>query len=379
MNELAPVLKNQFPGSNSLVFFDHAGISPITQRAKEKIIQFARQISHPEGILPGKFLEEIEQARKFCACLLNTEPSNIAFVRSTSFGISLVASGLSFNPGDNIITFAREFPANIYPWLNLRKKGVEVRMVPPREGRVLIEDIEKLINSRTRLVAISSVQFTNGFRIDLKRLSQLCQSKRILLLVDAIQSLGIIPFDLKETPVDFISADGHKWLLSPEGIGIFYINPERLQELDLNIVGWNSVEDAHNFLDYRLEFRKDARRFEEGSYNTLSILALGASVSLLLEAGIENLFQRVLHLTGILAEELKKLGAKILSPMGEGERSGILSIQVEGLSPEELCAGLREREVVSCPRGEGLRLSPHGYQEEEDVEKFLRAFWEAIK
>ena len=379
MNELAPVLKNQFPGSNSLVFFDHAGISPITRRAKEKIIQFARQISQPEGILPGKFLEEIEQARKFCACLLNTEPSNIAFVRSTSFGISLVASGLSFKPGDNIITFAREFPANIYPWLNLRKKGVEVRMVPPREGRVLIEDIEKLINSRTRLVAISSVQFTNGFRIDLKRLSQLCQSKRILLLVDAIQSLGIIPFDLKETPVDFISADGHKWLLSPEGIGIFYINPERLQELDLNIVGWNSVVDAHNFLDYRLEFRKDARRFEEGSYNTLSILALGASVSLLLEAGIENLFQRVLHLTGILAEELKKLGAKILSPMGEGEWSGILSIQVEGLSPEELCARLRERGVISSPRGEGLRLSPHGYQEEEDVERFLRAFREVLR
>ena len=379
MNELAHQLKNQFPSSNSLLFFDHAGVSPITQRAKEKIIQFAGQISQPEGILPREFLTEIEEVRRTCARLLNTEPSNIAFVRSTSFGISLVASGLNFKPGDNIITFAREFPANIYPWLNLAKKGVEVRMVPPREGRILIEDIEKLINSRTRLVAISSVQFTNGFRIDLKRLSQLCQSKGILLLVDAIQSLGIIPFDLKETPVDFISADGHKWLLSPEGIGIFYINPERLPELDLNIVGWNSVVDAHNFLEYKLEFRKDARRFEEGSYNTLSILALGASVSLLLEAGIENLFQRVLHLTGILAEELGKLGAKILSPMGEGERSGILSIQVEGLSPEELCARLRERGVVSSPRGEGLRLSPHGYQEEGDVERFLRTFREVLK
>ncbi len=375
---IAEELKKDFPSSEKVVFFDHAGVAPITKRAYEKVAEFSARLKEPGEINPQKFLEEIEQARSVCAHLLGAEPDSICFVRSTSFGISLVASGLRWKQGDNIITYSREFPANIYPWLNIAKKGVEIRLIPERDGRIVFEDIEKLVNSRTRLIAISSVQFTNGFRIDLKRLSEFCRARGILLLVDAIQSLGIIPFNLAETPVDFVCADGHKWLLSFEGMGILYINPRLIDELDLHIVGWNSVVDAHDFLNYNFQLRPDARRFEEGSYNTISILALSASVSLLLDTGIETLYERVLALGDILIEELEKMGAKILSSRQKDERSGIISFIFEGKNPNELCFQLRQKGAICSARGRGVRLSPHGYQNEEDVERFLKIVREVV-
>jgi len=376
--ELESNLRKEFPFSEEVIFFDHAGVSPITKRAKERMSQFLQRISDPGGINSAEFSEEVEKSREVCAKLINSEQKEISFVRSTSFGISLVASGLKYKTGDNIVTYYQEFPANIYPWLNLIKKGVEIRMVKDREGEIRIEDISQLINSRTRLIAISSVQFTNGFRINLNDLCQLANKRGIFLIVDAIQSLGIIPFDVKETPVDFLCADGHKWLMAPEGIGFLYISSRLLNQLDLHILGWNSVVDAQNYLNYRLNLKPDARRFEEGSYNTLSIIGLGASISLLLEAGVDRLFQKVLELNTILAEELAKTGAKILSPMGDGQRSGILTIRPNNREPEEVARLLREKGAMCSVRGGGIRLSPHGYQGVAEVEKVLRIWKEAL-
>jgi len=377
MMEIPAELLAEFPERDNLVFFDHAAVSPITRRAKKQMLEFMEKISSPAKINIPEFAEQVEKARSQCAALINADPGSVCFVRSTSHGISLVASGLKWRTGDNIVTYNREFPANIYPWMNLIKKGIELRMVRERDGKIMVEDIEKLINSRTRLVAVSLVQFTNGFRIDLNALGQLCRQKNVLLLVDAIQGLGIIPFNLQETPVDFLAADGHKWLLSPEGLGIFYIKPALLNQLDLSIIGWNSVQNPQEYLNYRLELRPDARRFEEGSYNNLSIIGLGASVSLLLDAGVDKLFARSLEIISLLAEEMGKMGAKILSPMEPENRSAILSVAPANQDLKAVYRKLRERGVVCSVRAGALRLSPHGYQDIADAEKFLAAWKEA--
>ncbi len=376
MIEIPSHLSSEFPDPGQVVFFDHAAVSPITKRAKAKALGFLDQISDPGRIDCAEFYRQVEEARTGCAQLIGAKPEQVAFVKSTSHGISLVASGLKWKTGENIVTYNQEFPANIYPWLNLIKRGVEVRMIRDREGKVLVEDIERLINSRTRLVAISTVQFTNGFRMDLKALGQLCRKKGVLLLVDAIQSLGIIPFDLKETPVDFLAADGHKWLLSFEGLGIFYINPMLLDQLEMNVIGWNSVTGYRDYLNYRLELRPDARRFEEGSFNTLGILGLGASVSLFNETGVDVLFSRVTELTSVLADELQKMGAKILSPLEMECRSGILSVLPPQGTPEEVWTRLKERNIICSVRNGAIRLAPHGYNTLSEVEKFLNAWKE---
>ncbi len=376
MNEIPPSLKEGFPDQGRVVFLDHAAVSPLTRRAKSKVQEFLEQAVDPAKIDCAEFMRQVESARESCGQLIGANADSVAFVRSTSHGISIVASGLKWKPGDNIVTYNQEFPANIYPWLNLVRQGVEVRMIRDREGRVLVEDLEKLINSRTRLVAISSVQFTNGFRMDLNALSLLCRKKGVLLLVDAIQSLGIVPFSLKETPVDFLAADGHKWLMGLEGLGILYVNPGLMDQLDLKVVGWNSVNNARDFLNYKLELRPDARRFEEGSYNNISIIGLGASVSLLLETGIDLLFSRSLEITQFLAEELVKLGARIISPMEPESRSAILSIAPAQGNLEEIWSRLKDREVVCSVRAGAIRLAPHGYNTISDAEKFLNAWKE---
>jgi len=377
MIEISAELKQEFPERENLVFFDHAAVAPITRRAQAQMAEFLAKASDPDQINCPEFAQEVEKARAACAALINGEQQNIGFIRSTSHGISLVASGLKWKTGDNIITYNREFPANIYPWLNLIKRGVEVRMVRDHDGRILIEDIEKLINSRTRLVAISSVQFTTGFRIDLKALGDLCRKKGVLLVVDAIQSLGVVPFDIKQTPVDFLAADGHKWLLGLEGTGFFYINPALLNQLDLNIVGWNSVANPQEYLSYKFELRPDAKRFEEGSHNVISIIGLGASVSLFIEAGVDKLFSRGLEITGMLAEELGKMGAKILSLMEPECRSSILSVVPANADLQGINQRLKQRKVFCSVRAGAIRISPHGYQDIEDAEKFLQAWKEA--
>jgi cysteine desulfurase / selenocysteine lyase len=378
MEEISAELLAEFPERGNLVFFDHAAVSPVTRRAKMAAQGFLDRISDPARINCPEFAEEVEKARQACAGLINATPENLCFVRSTSHGISLVASGMKWKTGENIVTYNREFPANIYPWMNLIKRGVEVRMVREREGKVPVEDIDRLINSQTRLVAVSMVQFTNGFRIDLKRLGEVCRKRGVLLLVDAIQALGMIPFDLKETPVDFLAADGHKWLLSFEGLGIFYINPSLLNNLDLNIVGWNSVANAQEYLNYKLELRPDARRFEEGSSNVISILGLGASASLFSAAGVGKLFSRALEITNVIADELVKTGSKIISPMEPECRSAILSVIPPNADLQGVNQKLRERGVVCSVRAGAIRLSPHGYQDLSDAEKFLQAWKEAV-
>src|SRR5262249_39184346 len=227
-------------------------------------------------------------------------PLDVAFVKNTSEGVGFVAEGLPWRPGDNMVTAAEEYPANVYPWMNLQGRGVEVRRVASRGPRVELDDIRAAIDGRTRLVSLSFVEFASGFRNDLDAVGALCRERGVLFFVDAIQGLGVLPLDVRRTPVDFLAADGHKWLLGPEGAGVFYVRRELVEQLHPVAVGWNSVVGAWDFSTINFQLKPHAGRWEGGTLNVGGVVALGASLGLLLEAGVAAVAERVLELTDYL-------------------------------------------------------------------------------
>jgi selenocysteine lyase/cysteine desulfurase len=362
--------RREFPVTGRYVYLDHAGIAPVSLRVTSAVDRFLSESAEGGSFHYLAWAHRIARVRMDCARLINATPHEIAFVKNTSHGLSLVAEGLDWKPGDNVIIYEKEFPSNIYPWLDLKRKGVEVRILPSRDGRILIDDIEQRIDSRTRLLALSSVQFSNGFRIDLARVGELCRGKGVLFCVDAIQSLGVIPMDVKDCTIDFLSADGHKWLLGPEGIGIFYCRSELAERLIPPLVGWKSVKNELDFDKPDFVLKTDALRFEEGSLNMMGIVGLGAAVELLLEAGIGRIEQRVLDLGDVIISAADKRGHRVLTPKERGQRGGIVTF-AGTFDPASVRDLLRERGIMVNVRGGGLRVSPHFYNTEDEV---LRLF-----
>ena len=364
--------RKEFPIINNFIYLDHAGVSPVSRRVKNEIEKFLTQATGEAGFDYSAWGVRIEEIRSSCAKLVGADPQETAFVKNTSHGISIVASGLNWSDGDNVLVYEKEFSSNIYPWLNLKDIGVDVRFIPSRDGRILFEDIEKLIDSRTRLITMSSVQSVNGFMIDLVRLGELCKQRGILFFVDAIQSLGAVPMDVKKIHADFLSADGHKWLLAPEGIGIFYCKNELASSIKPNLVGWKSVEDDHNFESFDFNLKNNAIRFEEGSFNTLGIYGLGAAVDLLLEIGVDNIYGRVLELGDLIISEAEKRGSPLKTPKDRNERGGIISFS-GNVDPKDIAEKLYKKNIIVNYRGGALRIAPHFYNTEGEILKFFKA------
>ena len=357
--------RREFPVTKHCIYLDHAGVAPVSLRVKQAIESFLSESVEGGAFHYPKWAPQIVDVRRACAGLIGSGPDEIAFVKSTSHGLSIVAQGLDWKPGDNVLFPEMEFPSNIYPWLNLASKGVEARVIPSRDNRVQIEDIERFIDSRTRLLTISSVQFAGGFRIDLQRVGELCRRKGVLLCVDAIQSLGVLPMDVNKCNIDFLAADAHKWLLGPEGIGIFYCRRELAEKLSPPLVGWKSVQNEFAFDEPVFKLKKDALKFEEGSLNVMGIIGLGAAVELLLEIGIENIQERVLGLGDLIINEAEAKGFTVLTPKQKQARGGIVTFRCG--DAVRATARLRERGIMANVRGGALRFSPHFYNTADEV------------
>ena len=369
-NKFFETYRREFPVTGKYIYLDHAGVAPISLRVKTAIELFLDESVEGGSFHYPVWAQRIVGIRRACAQLINAGQDEIAFVKNTSHGLSIVAQGLDWRPGDNVIIYEKEFPSNIYPWLNLRSKGVEVLTIPSRDGRILFEDISRLINSRTRLLAISSVQFSNGFRIDLEKVGSLCRDKQVLLCVDAIQSLGMVPMDVKAFHIDFLSADAHKWLLGPEGIGIFYCSNSLVERLSPPVIGWKSVQNELAFDRPDFLLKTNCLRFEEGSMNLLGIFGLGAALDLLFEVGIKQIEQRVLDLGDLILQETEKRGYRALTPGARHERGG--NITVSGnFDPAQMRDALREKRIMVNARGGGIRVSPHFYNTEEEIIDFF--------
>jgi cysteine desulfurase/selenocysteine lyase len=364
--------RHEFPVTGKYIYLDHAGVAPTSLRVKTAIERFLTESTEGGSFHYPQWAQRIIDIRRACAQLVNAESDEIAFVKSTSHGLSIVAQGLDWKPGDNVLIYEKEFPSNIYPWLNLRSKGVEVRAIPSRNGRIVMHDIEPLMDARTRLLAISSVQFSNGFRIDLKKVGALCREKQVFFCVDAIQSLGMIPMDVKDCHIDFLSADAHKWLLGPEGIGIFYCRKELVERLSPPLIGWKSVRNEFDFDHPEFLLKTNALRFEEGSMNLLGIFGLGAALDLLFEAGIEHIERRVLDLGDLIMQESEKRGYRLLTPGARHERGGNITFS-GNFDPVTMRDTLREKRVIVNARGGGIRVSPHFYNSGEDIAELFKA------
>ena len=362
-------LRQLFPVTKNYIYLNHAGVSPLSTHTQSAMKVFLKEATENGYANSQMWAETIESCRQYAAKLINADPDEIAFVKNTTQGIILTANGINWKAGDNVITTNVEFPSNIYPWWNLKRYGVETRLVQEVNKRISVEDIVAKIDSRTRIITISHVEFASGYRNDIATIGKICQDRGILFFVDAIQTLGAFEVDVKKQHIDFLSADGHKWLLGPEGAAIYYCSKNKLNQLTNTNIGWGSVVDELLFSDYNLTQKPTAGRFEEGSYNTVGIFGLKAAIALLLEIGIRNIEHRILDLTQYLIKSLRNQGYDILSPVeNESERSGIVIFRSNKLSPLELFELLYESDVSCAARGGGIRLAPHFYNSKSEID-----------
>jgi cysteine desulfurase/selenocysteine lyase len=366
--------RSRFPVTARWAFLDHAAVAPLPAPAVAAIHAYAESLA-ANGVAAVKdWTGRVAAVRALAARLINAPSTeDVYFVPSTTHGISVVAEGFPWKPGDNVVLAAEEYPANQYPWMNLARRGVEVRSVPSRGSRLHIDDLRAAMNDRTRVLTVSSVEFASGFRNDLDALGELCRQRGVFFFVDAIQSLGAFPLDVQKTPIDALSADGHKWMLGPEGAGFGYVRREWVEKLHPIGVGAFSVARPLEFSTIDFTLKPHAGRWEGGAMNIPGITALGASLELLLDAGIANVERRVLALTDYLCDRALSLGWKVFSSREPAEKSGIVSLVHPTLAAAEVLKRCRAAGVVVNNRANRVRVSPHAYNTEGEIDQFLDA------
>jgi selenocysteine lyase/cysteine desulfurase len=367
-------IQKEFPIKKRMIYLNNASIGPLSNRVIAAINEFLNDVrdngrnNYPRWC---QIADHIIKNR--IALLIGADPSEIAFIKNTTEGILIVSNGINWKGGDNVVIADIEYPSNVYCWMNLERRGVEIRWIKTKEGRILVEDIKELINSRTRLVSLSAVQFSNGFRLDLERVGEICWEKGVFLNLDAIQYLGALHLNVSKYHIDFMSAGGHKWLLGPIGTGIFYCHKESMKHLHPWNVGYHSVDKSEDHLDYDLTFRPTAGRFEEAIVNFPGIWGLDAAVSMILELGAKPIEKYILELTSFAIDGLESRGYQIVSPKGEGERSGILSFRHPSISAQAIFHRLQEANIHLAIRNEALRMSPSVYNDQEEIRAMLKA------
>jgi selenocysteine lyase/cysteine desulfurase len=315
---------------------------------------------------------KLDLFRRDLAQLISADEGEIGFVGSTTHGIGLVAEGFPWRSGENVVIPAEEYTSNIYPWMNLKDRGVEVRLVPSLDGRVQVDDLARAIDRNTRVLSVSHVEFSSGFRNDLDTLGQLCRERNVAFFVDAIQGLGPLTIDVSRTPIDFLAADGHKWLLGPEGAGFVYVRREWIERLRPILVGWHSVNSSYNNPEPDFRLKPNAQRWEGGSFNMPGLQTFAASVSLFLEIGPDVVSRRILDRAEAVRELARSCGWTVYGSTRPEDLSGIVCLEKPGVEPNAFARSAREQGVaLACRRGR-VRISPHVYNDESDLDR-LRA------
>lgn len=361
----------EFPLSEELIYLNHAAVGPWPKRTRDAVVRFAEQnCRYGSHFYPDWLRKETELRQQFQALINAPSLDDIALVKNTSEALSFVAYGLSWQAGDNIVSSNEEFPSNRLPWQSLADQGVQFRQADLSSAATPEDALFALVDEHTRLLTISSIQFASGIRMDLERIGEFCRQRGILFCIDAIQSLGAVEFDVQAYKADFVMADGHKWLFGPEGLGVFYTSAESRDKLKLTQFGWHMMKDTHNYENEPWEMHPSARRFECGSPNMLGIHALSASLSLLLEIGMESIEAQVIE----RAEHLKAaIAAKddlvLLSRRQSRLQSGIVVFKHRTLASDVLYRHLQKNGVVCAPRGGGIRFSPHFYNTFEEIDR----------
>ena|SRR6185437_555535 len=364
-----------FPVTGRAIYLNHAAVSAPPTPTIDAIKAQLADVSENGSVNFRKWLAVRESARQLLAGMLGAHPKRVAFVRNTSDALSTVANGLSWQAGDNLVTFRHEFPSNLYPWLRLKDAlGVEVRVCEEREGRVDIEELIPLIDGRTRIVAISQVQYASGFRAELERIGRAARAHDALLVVDVIQALGVIPTNVEAELVDVAAGACHKWLLTPEGVGFLYLSERARARIQPTLVGWTSVPNPDDYGNYDQGWNDGTLAWETGTGPAALIHGLAASLKLLNEVGISTINAYLEKLTDYLCEQLKNTDYELVSSRRKAEKSQIVCIRnTAGLTPMDLYTHLRKRNIIAAPRGDRLRISPHFYNTLEEIDELVKA------
>jgi cysteine desulfurase/selenocysteine lyase len=369
--------RRQMPVARKWAYFDHACVAPIPRPAFDAISKWAS-----ESMLEGDTVwtgwdRQHEQLRDLTAQTINAASEEIALIPNTTFGINLVADGFHWTEGDNVVLPGHEFPSNLYPWMALKTRGVELRQVELDGNRVCPNRLADACDDRTRIISASWVGYGSGYRIDPAEIAAVAHDHGALFFLDAIQGLGVFPLDVQATGVDFLAADGHKWLIGPEGAGLFYCRREHLNRLRPMNVGWNSVKQGNDFANVNLDVRDMARRYEGGTQNMAGFIGLNASLRLLTEFGLSHdrslVGDQVLSMTDKILSAFDRIGAKVLSERDDDSKSGIVSFEVPGKSSERLKSHLFANGVVVSQRQGRLRTSAHCYNDDTDIDRLIES------
>jgi cysteine desulfurase / selenocysteine lyase len=364
--------RNLIPLTDHYIHMNHAGVSPMSQRGRAAIEQVVdASLNRPYRDRWAQ--DEADRVRELVARLINGPADSVALTRSTAHGISLLAHGLDWKAGENVVGAEGEYPANVYPWMALAERGVEFRQARAIDGRITVESILSLVDARTRVVAVSHVEFWNGFRLDIEAIGADCRRHGIIFAVDVMQSAGALRVDVGSTPIDFCAAGAGKWLMGPPGIGFCYCTPELLERLRPVLVGVGSVVGHDRYFEYDLAFAPTARRFEESVVSLLDTAAFGAALELLLEVGPSVIESRVLDLSAHLAGGLAESGYEVVEPWprARAESSGIVSFRKPGAGAKEVLRDLTAAHVIARTHRDFVRLSPHFYNTDEEVRRVL--------
>jgi len=366
-------LREEHPVTERYAYLNHAAVAPLPRRAVQRMAAMAEDVSLTGDQHWAARNEETERVRGLAARILGArDPREVSFCENTSTGLSYIAEGfVDWQPGDNVVGAALDFPSNVYPWMRLSDQGVEYRRIPERDGRVDDGEVISRIDGRTRMVALSWVQYASGYRCDLARIGRACRERGALLVVDVIQGLGALELNVERELVDAAVGASHKWLLGPEGIGLLYVSDRIVERIRPTRSGWRSMRDQLAWTEFHVDFNEGAKRFESGTLNAYGITALGASLEILLEVGMNEVERRILSLADRAAIGLAERGWQVISSRAKGETSGIVTAVHPDHDADETVGKLAGRGVIVASRAGRLRVSPHFYNTEAEVDRLL--------
>ncbi|MFZ2324497.1 MAG: aminotransferase class V-fold PLP-dependent enzyme [Ignavibacteriaceae bacterium] len=361
-------VRNLFPYlKQGIIYFNHASTGPVSTLVVKTLTKLLKEKSENNIDDFPSFLKVVEETKKLLAQLINCDTDRTAFVDNTTNGLNIIAQSIEWKKGDRILLNDIEFPANVYPFLNLKRFGVEVDFVKSENGIVTAEELIEAVKPGTRMISVSFVQFLSGYKIDLEKIGNYCRANDIIFCVDGIQGVGAANIDVKKSKIDFLSSGTQKWLLGMQGLAFIYIDENLQKKITPSNVGWLSVNNAWNLLDYKLDLKSSANVFQGGTLNTFGIYAFNTSLKLFSDFGFNNVEEQVLSNTKYFLEKLKKIGLNpILTNCTDENLAGIVTYKPE--NPEKIFNELSKKNII-CSLREGLiRFAPHFYNIHQEID-----------